>query len=110
MNDGQKTEKVTPTYRKYARNVGKLFWEKNSDWDHDVRDYVYSWKPIMIAGLQRRWGKGRYIYTIMALGSGEDEWRSSYKSECGRMHNQIKHGNIVPIDPANPVPPPLPPK
>lgn len=110
MNDGQKTERISQTYKKYAKHVGKLYWEKNSDWDLEKRDYVYSWRPIMIAGLQRRYGRGRYTYTIMALGVKEDEWRHSFNSECGRVNNQIKYGNLVPIDPANPVPPPLNPK
>lgn len=110
MNDGQNAEKMTPTYRKYAKYVGKLYWEKNNDWDVEKRDYVWYWRPIMIAGLQRRYGRGRFMYMITALGAKEDEWRSNYKSECGRISRDISRGAIVPIDPANPVPPPLNPK
>lgn len=110
MNDGQRAEKMTPTYKKYAKYIGKLFWEKHNDYNYEVGDYVTVWKPIMIAGLQRRYGTGRYMYTIMALGANVEEWRASYRSECGRINNQISYGNLVPINPANPVPPTTHPK
>lgn len=111
MNDETKNkEKESQTYKKYAKLLGKLYWEKHNDWDYDSADYKTTWTMIMIEGIHRRWGTGKFLFTITTIGAKKDEWRSEYRSACSRILNQLKHGNLIEVDHTNPVPPSLDPK
>ena len=82
MNDDNKEanaitakEKLTPTYRKYAKELGKLFWSVKSQWDHETRTYNRSWHLIMVSGLYRPSYSNRYSYMLMELEGDKTEYR-----------------------------------
>ena len=98
-------EKQTPTYKKYAKALGSLYWEKESVWNHEVGDYVNSYFLVMVGGLERRWN-GRYRYHVHILDKAQLENRNqSYSIECTRFARYVKIGNFAALDKNNPVPP-----
>lgn len=103
MNDN---EKLSPTYKKYAKYLGKLFWERSNDWDFEKREYVYRYHLIMVNSLTRRWGKGHYMFVVSDLQCEEGSWRQNYNIESARFERALEQKSLVPVDPKNPNPPP----
>jgi len=103
MND----ERQTPTYRKYAKHVGKLYWQSGRWWDSNVKNYVQGWTLVMISGLRRRWGRGCYIYTVIELTNSTNDadarWEGNYSASM--VVGWIRKGMYKPVDPNNPEPP-----
>lgn len=110
MNDGQiepvsEAEKITPTYKRYAKRLGKLFWEKDSQWDHEKNDYVSRYYLVMVSGLDTRWN-GRYRYQVTVLDKAELEYRkATYNMAASQFDRYVALQNFVELDKANPVPP-----
>lgn len=102
MNSEQPIEK-NATYKKYAKYIGKLFWEKSNDWDYQKQEYKIRWNLVMIAGVSRRWGRGQFVFSINDLRA--DDWRRDYSVGASRIIHLMSRGHLIPVDPANPVPP-----
>lgn len=94
-------EKETQTARKYAKQLGKLFWEKNNVWDYEKEIYVERWDMIMVSSMRQRWSN-RYQYQLSPV-SNKDE--RDYWTNCARFETLMKSGHMVPVNPANPNPP-----
>lgn len=97
-------EKNSATYKKYAKKLGKLYWEKNKNWNLDKGEYVYEWTMTMIVGISRRWGRGRYIYNLITL-PPKGDWRDNYNVEATDIDNRIARGLYVEVQKNNPNPP-----
>ena len=104
MNDRQNKEKISPTYKKYAKYIGKLFWERHNEYQYETGQYVTRWNLIMVHGLARRWGRGHYMYAVSDLSA--TDWRQNYNIEASRFNLLLFRKNMVPVDPKNPNPPP----
>lgn len=98
-------EKATPTYKRYAKMLGLLYWEKDSSYNHEKQDYDTKFYPVMVAGLERRWN-GRYRYMVQILDKAQTENRKdTYSIECTRFNRYVKIGNYALLNKNNPVPP-----
>lgn len=110
MNDGQieavtPAEKNTPTYKRYAKRLGKLYWEKDSHWSHDLRDYQNRFYLVMVSGLDARWN-GRYRYLVTILDKAELEHRKeTYYIAASTFDRCLSLQNYVELDKNNPVAP-----
>lgn len=100
-------EKLTPTYKKYAKNLGQLFWELENTYNPESGEYIKSWGLIMVTGLGRRYGRGRYVYNVSALGADSPDWKSDYRYDSANFVNNLLRNRIRPLDKSNPNPPPL---
>ena len=92
-------ERQTPTYKKYAKHLGKLFWDKSSQWDHVKQSYEHSWSLIMVCGLFRPSYSNRYSYMLMEL---EGEYKQEYRQQASDFIHNIERGRKVVYDKANP--------
>lgn len=98
-------EKQTSTYKKYAKALGSLYWEKDSVYNHEKSDYVTTYYLVMVGGMERRWN-GRYRYNVQILDKAQLENRKeTYNIECTRFVRYVKIGNYAALDKNNPVPP-----
>lgn len=102
MDTGNK--KPSATEKKYGKIVGKLFWEQTSDYNYDLRRAVTKYELLMVTGIYRQWGGGRFMYSICNPSSTE-EYRRDWKINCSRFEYYCKHGRYVPVDPSHPEPP-----
>ncbi len=82
---------MTPTYKKYIQNIGKLFVTKNTSYDHNKRCHIVHYGLVMVYGLERsgyRGDSGAYLYKIQTLKDAfEIEWRKEYSLRCTEFNN-----------------------
>ena len=102
MNEEHK--KPSATEKRYAKHVGKLFWELQSDWDYDAKRNKYSYALVMVVGLSRRWGRGQFMY-MLHQPSSTDDWRREYRYSAVRFERDLKQRRMLPVEPGNPNPP-----
>lgn len=107
MNDTQITEgtkRISAVEKKYLKNVGQLFWIRDTQWKPLESKYEKSYYLVSVSSLTRRWGANRYLYQIDELNSPERNW--CQKMESAEFMRRLEKGLILPVDPANPNPPP----
>ena len=64
---------MTPTEKKYAKHIGKLYWSANREWDRDTGEYKPIYDLVMPISLQRRYGHGRYMLTLQVIQFDQDK-------------------------------------
>lgn len=87
---------MTPTEKKYAKYVGKLFLVKEKRYNMDKKVFEFEHGLCMVYGLYRtgyNGNTGAYGYNINTLSPVEQEWRKDYNVRCadflghgGRSH------------------------
>jgi hypothetical protein len=86
---------LTPTYKKYIQNIGKLFVAKNTSYDHAKRSNITHYGLVMVYGLERsgyRGETGAYLYKIQTLQDPfEIEWRKDYSLRCTEFNNPNRY-------------------
>lgn len=81
---------MTPTEKRYAKNVGKLFLVKEKRYNMDRKQFEIQHELCMVYGMIRTgWtGKtGAYAYQINTLTPVEQEWRKDYNVRCTEFVN-----------------------
>ncbi len=76
---------MTPTEKKYAKNVGKLFLVKEKRYNMDRKEFQIEHGLCMVYGMVRSGytGKsGAYAYQINTLTPVEQEWRRDFNIRC----------------------------
>jgi hypothetical protein len=76
---------MTPTEKKYAKNVGKLFLVKEKRYNMDRKEFEIEHGLCMVYGMVRTGytGKsGAYAYQINTLTPVEQEWRRDFAVRC----------------------------
>jgi len=77
---------MTPTYKKYISNIGKLFVTKQTSYDHNKSANITTYGLVMVYGIIRsgyRGESGAYLYKIQTLQDPfEHEWRKDYSIRC----------------------------
>lgn len=76
---------MTPTEKKYAKNVGKLFLFKEKRYNMDNREFEIEHGLCMVYGMIRTGYSGKtgaYAYQINTLTPVEQEWRKDYNIRC----------------------------
>lgn len=102
MNEEHK--KPSATEKRYAKNIGKLFWQLKHGWDYDNRKSTYSYAIVMVISLSRRWGRGHFEYMIHEP-TGEAAWARDYRLACSQFEHDLKLKKTIPVEPGNPNPP-----
>lgn len=72
---------MTPTEKKYAQHIGKLYWASQRVYNHDKQDYDQVFDIVMPVGLRRRNDAGRYLFTLQVVQFGDmpnNQPRGSY--------------------------------
>lgn len=96
------TEKVSATERKYAKYLGKLFWERDSTWNRETDKYDITYSLCMVTGLARGRYNLRFSFNVLPL-EGED--KSERRLAASRFAGDVNRNYFIPLDKANPVRP-----
>lgn len=81
---------MTPTEKKYAKNVGKLFLVKEKRYSMDKKKFEIEHGLCMVYGMIRTGytGKtGAYAYQVNTLTPVEQEWRKDFNIRCTEFVN-----------------------
>lgn len=81
---------MTPTEKKYAKNVGKLFLVKDKRYNSDKKAFEIEHGLCMVYGMIRTGytGKtGAYAYQVNTLTPVEQEWRKDFNIRCTEFVN-----------------------
>lgn len=80
---------MTPTEKKYTKNVGKLFLVKDKRYNIDKKKFEVMHDLCMVYGMHRTGYKGDngpYAYSINTL-TPVDNWRKDYSVRCTEFVN-----------------------
>ena len=102
MNEERK--KSNATEKRYSKHLGKLFWYLQANWDYDNSRNTYSYVPVMVTSLSRRWGRGQFEY-MLHQPTAENDWNRDYRFACSRFERELKRKRYIPVEPGNPNPP-----
>lgn len=72
---------MTPTEKKYAKHIGKLYWSANREWDRDTGNYKPIFDLVMPISLQRRYGHGRYMLTLQVIQFNANDGKEVHRQE-----------------------------
>lgn len=81
---------MTPTEKRYTKNVGKLFLVKDRRYNTDKKKFEVTHDLCMVYGMHRtgyRGDTGAYGYNINTLTPVEQEWRKDYTIRCTEFVN-----------------------
>ena len=76
---------MTPTEKKYRKNIGKLFVVKERRYNSDKSKFELEHGLCMVYGMMRtgyRGDTGAYAYNINTLSEVDVEWMKDYNVRC----------------------------
>ena len=79
---------MTPTEKKYTKNVGKLFLVKDKRYNTDQDKFQVTHGLCMVYGMHRTGYTGKtgpYGYNINTLTPVEQDWRKDYSIRCAEF-------------------------
>lgn len=85
---------MTPTEKKYRKNIGKLFVVKNRRYNQDKSKFELEHGLCMVYGIIRTgWNNntGAYAYSINTLTEVEVEWLKDYNVRCKEFIEGPRH-------------------
>ena len=99
---------MTPTEKKYAKRLGKLYFNKFSRWDYsgDEAVFIKGCALVMVEKLERRYGdSGDYVYHLRPLEKSNDRWyylnKHGYFREYASRWNDATYIEYKQGDPLN---------
>ena len=102
MDTTERKQKVSATEKRYAKYLGKLYWERDSEYKSDIQKYLMTYRLCMVIDVRRRTYGNRFMLTVQRLeGDGKEMW----KQEAARFARLESNGGFVLLDKANPVRP-----
>lgn len=81
---------MTPTEKKYTKNVGKLFLVKDKRYNSDKKKFEVWHDLCMVYGMHRTGytkETGPYAYSINTLNHVENDWYKDYNIRCAEFVN-----------------------
>jgi len=79
---------MTPTEKKYTKNVGKLFLVKNKQYNNTTKRFEVTHDLCMVYGMHRtgyRGDTGPYAYSINTVTRVENDWYKDYNIRCAEF-------------------------
>ena len=87
---------MTPTEKRYAKNVGKLFVFKEKRFNMERREFEYEYGLCMVYGMIRTGYSGKtgaYAYQINTLAPVVQDWRKDYNLRCTEFIGKYRHSH-----------------
>lgn len=90
------TTKIPATLKKYSKQIGKIYWWRDTVWSSDHQNYNVNYYMVMVVGLERRFNRGNYKFKIERLEKGCDTWRSEWSVTAAIFERFIIGGTYIP--------------